>query len=375
MRNSHSLHSPDATKFKVHVVPAVTFRRVVGNVHAHTRLGLTATLVREDEKISDLNFLIGPKLYEANWLDLTKSGYLANVQCVEVRCPMTGPFMQQYLKTGLDINMKQLLYVMNPNKVMTAEFLIDYHEKEGDNIIIFSDLVYSLKEYSERMNIPAIYGKTPEKERRSILQNFRSETGLCKTICLSKVGDTSIDLPEANVIIQISSHYSSRRQEAQRLGRILRPKKTTSQDGKNRQSFNAYFYSLVSTDTQEMFYSSKRQKYLIDQGYTYKVVTNLSERAAEKSREKAAAFKKILKECNDDSDKAKQVAESNNIKPYVEINERAELQNIRFHKFDEEQEQEAKAVAANDASGSVGIGGKKKGSSNKKGRNNFFSKK
>ena len=109
---------------EVHVVPANTFRRVVGNVHAHTRLWLTATLVREDAKISDLNFLIGPKLYEANWLALTKSGYLANVQCVEVRCPMTGPFMGQYLKPGLDINMKQMLYVMNPSKVMTAEYVI-----------------------------------------------------------------------------------------------------------------------------------------------------------------------------------------------------------------------------------------------------------
>ena len=100
-----------------------------------------------------------------------------------------------------------------------------------------------------------------------------------RTICISKVGDTSIDLPEANVIIQVSSHFGSRRQEAQRLGRILRPKSYTSTDGSNRSSFNAFFYTLVSTDTQEMFYSTKRQQYLIDQGYTFKIVTTLSERA------------------------------------------------------------------------------------------------
>ena len=106
-----------------------------------------------------------------------------------------------------------------------------------------------------------------------------SRTSAVRTICISKVGDTSIDLPEANVIIQVSSHFGSRRQEAQRLGRILRPKSYTQTDGSNRSSFNAFFYTLVSTDTQEMFYSAKRQQYLIDQGYTFKIVTNLCERA------------------------------------------------------------------------------------------------
>lgn len=98
------------------------------------------------------------------------------------------------------------------------------------------------------------------------------------------MGDTSIDLPEANVIIQVSSHFGSRRQEAQRLGRILRPKSYTAQDGSNRSSFNAFFYTLVSNDTQEMFYSAKRQQYLIDQGYTFKIVTNLCDRADEEAK-------------------------------------------------------------------------------------------
>ena len=111
-----------------------------------------------------------------------------------------------------------------------------------------------------------------------------------RTICISKVGDTSIDLPEANVIIQVSSHFGSRRQEAQRLGRILRPKSFTAQDGTNRSSFNAFFYTLVSTDTQEMFYSAKRQQYLIDQGYTFKIVTNLCEKADKIAKDEGYSY-------------------------------------------------------------------------------------
>jgi DNA excision repair protein ERCC-3 len=121
---------------------------------------------------------------------------------------------------------------------------------------------------------------------------FLWEYSTFQTICISKVGDTSIDLPEANVIIQVSSHFGSRRQEAQRLGRILRPKANTQTDGSNRSSFNAFFYTLVSTDTQEMFYSAKRQQYLIDQGYTFKIVTNLCERADAEAKVRQYAYSK-----------------------------------------------------------------------------------
>ena len=229
---------------EVHVVPAKMFRRVIGSVKAHCRLGLTATLVREDDLISDLNFLIGPKLYEANWMDLTAQGYLANVQCVEVWCPMTGPFMKEYL-ISKEARLKQLLYVMNPSKLRTCEYLVNFHEQRGDKIIVFSDLVYSLKLYAGMLKKPLIYGETPERERQAILGTFRTSKTL-QTICISKVGDTSIDLPEANVIIQVSSHFGSRRQEAQRLGRILRPKSSTATDGSNRSTFNAFFCKCIS---------------------------------------------------------------------------------------------------------------------------------
>ncbi|CAB4386763.1 DNA repair helicase rad25 [Rhizophagus irregularis] len=251
---------------EVHVVPANMFRKVVTTIAAHTKLGLTATLVREDDKIGDLNFLIGPKLYEANWMDLASKGHIANVQCAEVWCPMTPEFYAQYLKASS--RKRMLLYAMNPNKFQACQYLIRFHEDRGDKIIVFSDNVYALEKYARELKVPFIHGKTKPPERMYILSLFQHDPKV-NTIFLSKVGDTSIDLPEATCLIQISSHYGSRRQEAQRLGRILRAKR------RNDEGFNAFFYSLVSTDTQEMFYSTKRQQFLIDQGYAFKVITKL----------------------------------------------------------------------------------------------------
>jgi DNA excision repair protein ERCC-3 len=247
-------------------------------------------LVREDDKIQHLNFLIGPKLYEANWMDLEKSGYIAKVQCAEVWCSMTPEFYQQYLNTD-SAGRRMLLYIMNPNKFRTCDFLIRYHEQRGDKTIVFSDNIFAIKEYAVRLGKLFIYGPTSAQERLRILQRFQLDPQI-KTIFISKVGDTSIDIPEANVIIQISSHYGSRRQEAQRLGRILRPKARSGDE------FNAFFYSLVSKDTQEMFYSTKRQQFLIDQGYSFKVITDLPTQidnlAFSKKEEQIELLAKIL---------------------------------------------------------------------------------
>jgi len=251
---------------EVHVVPAAMFRRVITTIKAHSKLGLTATLVREDDKIADLNYMIGPKLYEANWMDLASQGHIANVQCAEVWCPMTSEFYAEYLKEKSRARL--LLYCMNPSKFQACQFLINYHEQRGDKIIVFSDNVYALEAYARKLNKPYIYGGTSQNERMVVLQMFQTDSNT-NTIFLSKIGDTSIDLPEATCLIQISSHFGSRRQEAQRLGRILRAKR------RNDAGFNAFFYSLVSTDTQEMFYSTKRQQFLIDQGYSFKIITHL----------------------------------------------------------------------------------------------------
>lgn len=253
---------------EVHTIPAKMFRRVLTIVQAHCKLGLTATLVREDDKIADLNFLIGPKLYEANWLELQKRGFIARVQCAEVWCPMTPEFYRDYLNCRT--SKKLLLYVMNPNKFRACQFLIRYHERRCDKVIVFSDNVFALKHYAIKMGKPYIYGPTTQGERMQILQNFKFNPKV-NTIFVSKVADTSFDLPEANVLIQISSHGGSRRQEAQRLGRILRAKK-----GAVAEEYNAFFYSLVSQDTMEMAYARKRQRFLVNQGYCYKVITKLA---------------------------------------------------------------------------------------------------
>jgi len=260
---------------EVHVVPAQVFRKTVSAVPHLCKLGLTATLVREDDKIVDLNFLIGPKLYEADWQDLSDQGHIARVEGAEVWCNMTSDFYKAYLES--DTSHKQLLSIMNPTKYQICQHLIDKHEKRGDKIIVFSDSVRALKDYATRLGKPYIYGPTSQVERMRILQQFQTNPSI-NTIFLSKIGDTSIDLPEATCLIQISSHFGSRRQEAQRLGRVLRAKK------RNDPNFKVYFYSLVSKDTDEMIYSAKRQRFLIDQGYSFSTITEIPEAHAQETR-------------------------------------------------------------------------------------------
>ncbi|KII69348.1 TFIIH basal transcription factor complex helicase XPB subunit [Thelohanellus kitauei] len=250
---------------EVHTIPAKQFRRVLTIANAHCKLGLTATLVREDDKIQDLNFLIGPKLYEANWMELQSLGFIARVQCAEVWCPMTPEFYREYL--NCKSNKRALLYVMNPNKFRTCEYLIRFHESRMDKIIVFSDNVFALKYYAMKLKKPFIHGPTSQEERMQIIQAFVSNPSI-NTIFISKVGDTSFDMPEANVLIQVN--------HMERLGRILRSKKDSVVE-----EYNAFFYSLVSTDTQEMYYSGKRQRFLINQGYSYKVIPEIPSMRAE----------------------------------------------------------------------------------------------
>jgi DNA excision repair protein ERCC-3 len=259
---------------EVHVAPAKTFRNCVNNTHSRCKLGLTATLIREDDKIEDLYSLVGPKLYEANWVDLQKDGHLAHVQCIEVWCDMTPEFYHAYLSEAhVKQNTRQLLYWMNPNKFRCCEALIRIHEGRGDKVLVFSDCAFAIAKYARMLNKPYIFGKTNDNERNEMLHQFQTNP---KVNCLfiSKIGDNSIDLPDVNVIIQISSHFGARCKEAQRFGRILRPKPS------NRQGFNAFFYTLVSKDTKEVYYAAKRQRFLVDQGYAFKVLKEKDIRGA-----------------------------------------------------------------------------------------------
>ena len=267
---------------EVHIAPAKMFRRVMSVVHAHTRLGLTATLVREDELTEDLYFLVGPKLYEANWMRLQKAGWLATVRCYEIWAPFQESFLKEYLATS-DANEKGrriALSTLNPTKFRIVEYLIRWHEKRGHTVMVFSDNLLALHKYARLLGRPVVCGRTGERERIAILERLKApkENEEARTVFISRVGDTSIDLPNVNVIIQISSHFASRRQEAQRLGRVLRPKKGNADLNvfkdldENTEFFNAVFYSVVTLDSSEMKYVKKRQSYLIDQGYSYHVV-------------------------------------------------------------------------------------------------------
>eukprot|EP00484_Ammonia_sp_Unknown_P019995 CAMPEP_0197030694 /NCGR_PEP_ID=MMETSP1384-20130603/9872_1 /TAXON_ID=29189 /ORGANISM="Ammonia sp." /LENGTH=835 /DNA_ID=CAMNT_0042460091 /DNA_START=86 /DNA_END=2593 /DNA_ORIENTATION=+ len=254
---------------EVHVAPANTFRKCTSMIRSKCKLGLTATLLREDDKIGDLFYLIGPKLYEANWLDLQKNGYLALVQCIEVWCEMAEDFYHYYLYNEQNNKRySQLLSDFNPNKFRCMQYLMRVHEQRGDKVLVFSDNIPLLKHCAKKLCKPFIYGKTGDQERKYWLHNF-NHTASTNCLFISSVGDTSLDLPDVNVVIQISSHYGSRRQEAQRLGRILRPKPRQGNE------FNAFFYTLVSKDTVDMVYATKRQRFLVDQGYSFHVITDL----------------------------------------------------------------------------------------------------
>lgn len=296
---------------EVHVVPASTFRILTSKIKSHCKLGLSATLVREDNMIDHLIYLIGPKLYEANWMDLIKSGHIANALCTEVTCEMTEEFFKQYLSS--DTKIKKALFNSNPNKLRACEYLIRYHEQRNDKILVFSDDIFTLKVYSRILKIPYIYGGTSNNERIKLFNQFQYDTNM-KTLLISKIGDYSINLPEANVLIQISSHYGSRRQEAQRLGRILRPKNRFINYGN---SHDAFFYTLVSKDTKELYYARKRRQFLIEQGYAFNVADDYHKRENIKSMSTLEEQKELLNEIlNSDTQK---LEESENLENMVDI--------------------------------------------------------
>ena len=226
---------------EVHLSFADTFWKVFNVINAHCKLGLTATLVREDDKIKDLKNLIGPKLYEADWQDLANQGYLARVQCVEVWCPMTPLFMATYLTSTA--RLRKDLWIMNPNKFAAVQFLVRFWEERGHKIIVFSDDLRPVVAYSHHMNRPCMTGSDDSQMREELLGKFRDNSSQVKTIFMSSVGDAAIDLPDASVIIQISSNFGSRQKEAQRLGRVLRPKPGSNDE------YNAHFYTLVGKRT------------------------------------------------------------------------------------------------------------------------------
>jgi DNA excision repair protein ERCC-3 len=242
---------------EVHLLPAPVFR-ITAEIQARRRLGLTATLVREDGRETDVFSLIGPKKYDVPWKELEKQGWIATARCTEVRMPLTPEERSEYVLVD-DSRLKYRIAAENPIKMDVLEELLKQHEK--DCVLVIGQYIDQLKLISARFNAPLVTGKTSNGEREHLYEDFRQ--GDIKLLVVSKVANFAIDLPDANVAIQVSGTFGSRQEEAQRLGRILRPKKDGS---------IANFYSLVTRDTRDQDFSTNRQLFLTEQGYSYNIV-------------------------------------------------------------------------------------------------------
>ncbi len=241
---------------EVHLLPAPIFK-VTANLQARRRLGLTATLIREDGKERDVFSLIGPKKYDISWKVLEKEGWIATAKCIEIRVDMTSDTKMSY---ALESERKRYrIAAENPIKYDIVKNIVNRHKK--DNILVLGMYLHQLRKIADIFNAEIITGKTPRKERERLYESFKK--GEIKLLILSKVANFALDLPDANVAVQVSGTFGSRQEEAQRLGRILRPKK----DGGI-----ARFYSIVTRGTKDQDYAEKRQLFLTEQGYKYTII-------------------------------------------------------------------------------------------------------
>ena len=241
---------------EVHLLPAPVFR-ITAEIQARRRLGLTATLVREDGREADVFGLIGPKKFDVPWRELERQGWIATAECEEIRVALPEPQRMPYAVA--EEREKYRLSAENPVKVQAVQALIARHE--GEQILVIGQYLDQLKELSELLDAPLLTGRTPTVQREKLYDQFRR--GVLKRLVVSKVANFAIDLPDASVAIQVSGTFGSRQEEAQRLGRILRPKA----DGRP-----AHFYTIVTRDTRDQEFSANRQLFLTEQGYRYSIV-------------------------------------------------------------------------------------------------------
>ncbi|SCL57235.1 DNA excision repair protein ERCC-3 [Micromonospora citrea] len=241
---------------EVHLLPAPIFR-FTADLQARRRLGLTATLVREDGREGDVFSLIGPKRYDAPWKDIEQQGWIAPAECTEVRVTLTDAERMSYATAEAEERYRMAATARTKLPVVKA--LVDRHPDE--QVLVIGGYIDQLHQLGEYLDAPIVQGSTTNKERERLFDAFRS--GEIRTLVISKVGNFSIDLPEAAVAIQVSGTFGSRQEEAQRLGRVLRPKA----DGRQ-----AHFYTVVSRDTIDTEYAAHRQRFLAEQGYAYTIV-------------------------------------------------------------------------------------------------------
>ena len=241
---------------EVHLLPAPVFR-MTSEIQSKRRLGLTATLIREDGLESDVFSLIGPKKYDMPWKILEKSKWIATALCTEVRIELPEDKRVQY---SLSKDREKFrISSENPKKIDFVKRILKHHI--DSNILIIGQYISQLEEYKKILGFPMITGSTPLSEREDLYKKFRH--GEIKYLIVSKVANFSIDLPDANVAIQISGTFGSRQEEAQRLGRVLRPKKNDN---------FAYFYTIITSNSVEEKFAHNRQLFLTEQGYTYSIM-------------------------------------------------------------------------------------------------------
>jgi len=241
---------------EVHLLPAPIFR-FTADIQSRRRLGLTATLVREDGMEGEVFSLIGPKRFDVPWKEIESQGYIAPAQCVEVRVNLSETERISYATAEPEERYRYCATTRTKRNVV--ESLVTHHA--GEQILVIGQYIDQLDELSEVLGVPLIKGETPVKEREILFNKFR--TGEITCLVVSKVANFSIDLPDATIAIQVSGAFGSRQEEAQRLGRILRPKS----DGRS-----ATFYSVVSRDTIDQDFAQNRQRFLAEQGYAYKII-------------------------------------------------------------------------------------------------------
>ena len=241
---------------EVHLLPAPVFR-MAADLQSRRRLGLTATLVREDHREDDVFSLIGPKRYDAPWKELEMAGYIATAECVEVRTTLTEDERMMY--AAAETRERYRIAACSEGKLAVVDKLLAQHE--GQQTLIIGAFIEQLEDIAARTGAPLIDGKTSTKKRETTFDAFRN--GEIQTLVVSKVANFSIDLPEAAVGIQVSGTFGSRQEEAQRLGRLLRPKA----DGAE-----ALFYTVVARDTLDAEYAMHRQRFLAEQGYAYRLI-------------------------------------------------------------------------------------------------------
>lgn len=240
---------------EVHLLPAPIFR-FTADLQARRRLGLTATLVREDGREGDVFSLIGPKRYDAPWKDIEAQGWIAPAECVEVRVTLTDAERMAYAVAEPEERYR--VAATARTKLPVVQALVERHK--DDQILVIGGYIDQLHQLGEFLDAPIVQGATTNKERERLFDAFR--TGELKTLVISRVGNFSIDLPEAAVAIQVSGSFGSRQEEAQRLGRVLRPKADKRQ---------AHFYTVVARDTIDTEYAAHRQRFLAEQGYAYTI--------------------------------------------------------------------------------------------------------